>query len=165
MVTIRTYWNPVEAGLAKSVLDNYEIRCALLDEYSSVNSRGGQLVVPIRLVVDDDEAERAICILNDDLERAADLERAEENDEDDTSPEVVEKANRNPWELLAIAFYLLLPAICLIFTKFPTRALGNWSRYYVARGIVTHFLSWLAALFAIGLIVLYFRIRRSSAKA
>ncbi len=41
MVTVRTYWSLAAAALAKSVLDNYEIDCTLLDENASRYNTGG----------------------------------------------------------------------------------------------------------------------------
>jgi hypothetical protein len=164
MVTVRTYWNPAEAALAKSLLDNYEIQCALLHENANLYSRA-QFAVPIRLIVNEDQAARAIHILNDDLEKAAEIEVSEEvaetSIESTMSPEI---SNQNPWELLVIAFYFLVPAICVLGAKFPTLAAGSRARYYIARATVTYFLSWLAVAFAIVLVVFYFLVRRSSTK-
>ena len=36
MVTLRTYWNGVEAGLAKSLLDDHKIFCSLADENANL---------------------------------------------------------------------------------------------------------------------------------
>jgi len=163
MVTVRTYWSLAAAALAKSVLDNYEIDCTLLDENASRYNTGAQFAVPIRLVIGDDEATRAIYILNGDFEKAAELETAKANDQAlPAAAATIEKANRNPWELLMIAFYLALPAICLLRTHFPTDVTGRWARYFIARASVAHFLSWLTLFFARVLIVSYFRVRRSS---
>ena len=119
--------------------------------------------MPVRLVVDDDEAARAIYILNGDFEKAAELEAAKENDQAlPDAAATIEKANRNPWELLLIAFYLALPAICLIRTHFPTDVTGRWARYFVARATLTQFLSWLMVLLAAVLVVFYFRVRLST---
>ena len=163
MVTVRTYWSLAEAALAKSVLDNYEISAALLDENASLYSRGGQFAVPIRLVVDEAKAERAVHILSAEFEKADEIELRE--DVTITSGGEPENVNRNPWELLMIAFYLLVPAICLIRTDFPTYVAGRWGGYYVARATVAHFLSWLAVIGAVLLIIAYFRVRRSSLKS
>ena len=165
MVILRTYWSPAEAALAKSVLDNYEISCALLDEHSSVYSRGGQFAVPIRLAVDERDIDRAICVLNGDLDKAIDLGAPDTPNERPTEAFVAdEKANRHPWELLVLAFYLLVPAICLILTKFPTHVAGRYARYYVARATITRFLGWLAVIAAVLLIGSYFAVRRSVQK-
>jgi hypothetical protein len=162
MVTVRTYSNPTTAGLAKSLLDNYEIPCALLHENANLLY---PFAMPSRLLVDDDQADRAIEVLNGNMERAAAIESSEDADETSIDLEIpTEVANQNPWELLALAFYLLLPAICVLRTKFPTLATGSRARYFIARATVTQFLSWLAVLFAAVLIVLYFLVRRSSLK-
>jgi hypothetical protein len=103
MVTVRTYWSLAEAALAKSVLDNYEIPAALLDENASLYSRGGQFAVPIRLVVDEAEAERAVHILS------AEFEKADENESREAAANVSvgdqKNANRNP---LAVIVAVLL---------------------------------------------------------
>jgi hypothetical protein len=127
MVTVRTYWSPAQAALAKSLLDNYEIPCALLDENASVYSRGGQFAIPIRLAVDEGEADRAICLLKGDFEKASEPDTGDTVNglpiEDSVA---TENANRNPWELLVVAFYFSLPAICLILTRFPIDVAGRW---------------------------------------
>ncbi|HYR22134.1 MAG TPA: DUF2007 domain-containing protein [Chthoniobacterales bacterium] len=164
MVTVRTYWNPAKAALAKSVLDNYEIPCALLDEHANLSARGAQFAVPTRLVVDEAYATRAMHILNGDLESAAKIE-VEENALETPINGACEIANRNPWELLVLAFYLLVPAICVLRTKFPTLATGSRARYFIARATATQFLSWLVVSFAVVLVVFYFRVRHSSLKS
>jgi len=162
MVTVRTYWSPAEAALVKSLLDNYEIPCALLDENSSVYSRGGQFAVPIRLAVNESEVDRAISVLNGEFEKAVEPDIADTVNELPIEDSVEdENANRNPWELLVIAFYLSLPAICLLFTRFPMDVGGRWGRYYIARATITHFLSWVGLALALLLVVIYFVIRAS----
>jgi hypothetical protein len=159
---VRTYWSPAEAALAKSVLDNYEIPCALLDENSNLSARGAQFAAPVRLVVDEAYAARAIHILNGDLEKAAEVE-VEDEVAGACEPET---GNRNPWELLVLAFYLLVPAIFVLQTKYSdVVAKSSWTRYVVARARVTHFLGWLAILLAVVLVVAYFQVRRSSLKS
>jgi hypothetical protein len=162
MVTVRSYWSPAEAALAKSVLDNYEIPCALLDENSNLSARGAQFAAPVRLVVDEAYAARATHILNGDLEKAAEVE-VEDEIAGDCGPET---ANRNPWELLVLAFYLLVPAIFVLQTKYSdVVAKSSLTRYVIARAKVTHFLGWLAILLAVVLVVAYFQVRRSSLKS
>src|SRR5207244_13135025 len=80
MVTVRAYWSPVEAGLAKSLLDDYEISCALVDEDTNRYS-GAPFAVPTRLLVLKDQADQAIRILNGDLEGAAKLQEVADNTE------------------------------------------------------------------------------------
>lgn len=163
MVTVRTYWNPIDAAFEKSLLDNYEIRCALLHENSNLYSRGAQFAVPVQLVVDEDDALRAHHILKGDFEKAAEIEPSEHpQDSSDAVDRTRDAINRNPWELLALAFYLLLPAICLVSTKVPADLTGPWARHFMARAIVTQFLSWLAIIFAGVLIAIYFQVRHSA---
>jgi len=63
MVTIREFSNEVEAGLVQSFLKDNEIESMLAD----ANARawiGAQLLVPIRLQVPDEQAERAAALLH-----------------------------------------------------------------------------------------------------
>src|SRR5437870_1595746 len=64
MVTLRSYWNPAEAAMAKSLLDDHKIVCSLADENSNLYG-GGPLAMPIRLLVAEEQAERAGHILDD----------------------------------------------------------------------------------------------------
>jgi hypothetical protein len=62
MVTLRTYSNPAQAAMAKSLLDNHDIFCRLADENVNLYG-GGPLAMPIRLLVAEDQAEEAARIL------------------------------------------------------------------------------------------------------
>jgi hypothetical protein len=62
MVTIRTYSNPAEAAMAKSLLDSRDIFCRLADENVNLYG-GGPLAMPIRLLVAEDQAEEAVRLL------------------------------------------------------------------------------------------------------
>ncbi len=59
-----------------------------------------------------------------------------------------------------IGFYFLLPAICLIITKFPQDIHGRGARYFIARATITHFLAWVGVIVAACLVTFYFWIRR-----
>jgi hypothetical protein len=166
MVTVRTYWNQAEAAFAESLLDDYEIFCALIHENAHLYGRA-PFAMPIRLVVDEDQADRAIHILNGDLEKAAEIDASDNAAEMSVDSAVPPEAgNQNPWELLVLAFYLVVPAICVLGTKYPTIvATSSRARYVIARATVAHFLSWIAVAFATVLVGLYFRVRRSSVKS
>src|SRR6266446_502103 len=98
MVTVRTYWNRHTAALAKSLLDDYEIPCALLHENANLFY---PFAMPVRLLVGDNQADRAIQILNGNLEKAVEIEVSEAANEISVDNETArEIANRNPWELL-----------------------------------------------------------------
>lgn len=91
MVTIRTFASPVEAGMAKSVLDDHNILCRLIDE--DVNRYGGApFAMPIRLVVAEDQAEEAQRILS------ADGPALPENIDVGADPELAQSAAPDPKE-------------------------------------------------------------------
>ena len=158
MVTVRTYWNPVEAGLAKSLLDDYEIFCVLADENTN-RYAGAPFTVPIRLLVREDQADQASRILSGNLEAEPRLE--EEVDAQSSSSDMVsvggEDSDSNPWELLLAAFFFLVPGLCVLQTKYPVVVA-------IAAVTIIHFLGWLAIGFGAFLIVTYFRVWRSSPK-
>jgi len=163
VVTIRTYWSPAQAALAKSVLDNYQISCSLLDENASLYNRGAQFAVPIRLVVDDHDARKADLVLNADFEKVAEIEDLDAADEVPLEEAALsDNANRNPWEFLVLAFYILAPAACLLLTRFPSHVAGRYGEYVLARARIAHFLSWLAIIAVALLIAFYFVVRRSA---
>ena len=63
MVTIRTYFDPFEAGVARSRLEAGGINCSLADE--NVNSwAAARFAIPVRLLVDKDQVEEAVTILD-----------------------------------------------------------------------------------------------------
>ena len=105
MIAIRAYWSQAEAALAKSVLDNYEIPCALLHENANLYGRA-PFAMPVRLVAVEDRAEWAAYVLSSDFEEAAKIEEIAA----EIPPPRVEVASPglvkdSPWELLMIAFY------------------------------------------------------------
>lgn len=162
MVTIRSYTNPVDAALAKSLLDNYEIPCALLHENANLYTRGAQLIVPIRLMVDEADADLAVPILDADFDKAAEIDLAKHAvttpTKDTMSQEII---NRNPWELLVLAFYLSVPAVGVLQKKVPTQVVPNARiQYLIVRANITHFLAWIGLVVAIALVVSYFLVRR-----
>src|ERR1700736_1273771 len=163
MVTVRTYWNLAEAALAKSLLDNYEIFCALFHENAFLYGRA-PFAMPMRLAVDERKADQALCVLSNDLERAAQIELTEATGAlpvERRTP--LEITNHNPWELLVLAFYFLLPGTCVLRTKYPVVVANSlWIRREVAAVAVFHFLGWLALGLCVSLIVVYFYLRWSS---
>jgi putative signal transducing protein len=63
MVTLRAYSNPAQAAVAKSVLDDHKLYCALADENVNLYG-GGPLAMPIRLMIADEQVEAADHILS-----------------------------------------------------------------------------------------------------
>src|SRR5215813_9141543 len=64
LITLRSYTNAVDAAIAKSLLDDQQIACSLADENAHLYG-GGPLAMPVRLLVEQDQAERAAHILDD----------------------------------------------------------------------------------------------------
>lgn len=158
MVTVRTYLDGAQAAIAKSLLDDYEIESELMDENAHMWCRA-PWAVPIRLVVNEDQAERARKLLDGDLEGAATIqEREPRNDLSEEIPGHV--ASRNPWELLLIAFFFLLPGLCFLQFEYPATQPSFALRHEFASVAVTHFLGWVGIAAAIFFVGLYFYGRR-----
>jgi hypothetical protein len=164
MIAIRVYWNPAEAAMEKSLLDNYEVACALFHENANLYGRA-PMAMPIRLVVRDDQADWAVCILNGNFEAAAEFDQIA----GEILPECSESSlsglrEGRPWELLIIAFYFFLPAICFLQTHYPAKpSYRRAVRNEIAAVTVSHFLGWIAIMFALLLLALFWRGLRSSA--
>lgn len=165
MVTLRTYLNPAEAALAKSLLDEHKVFCSLADE--SVNLYGGgPMAMPIRLLVADEQAEEAGRILAgeaepsfpDDLDSS--LNASEVAAETEQLPDIF--PSHNPWELLVMAALFLLPGIYLLLHKYPLSMVPERRfRGAVLATSVTHGVGWFAVLMALSLTLLYFYTRHA----
>lgn len=156
MIAIRWYWSQAEAALGKSLLDNYEVLCVLLHENANLYGRA-PLAMPVRLVVSEDEADLAACILNGDFEAAAKLEQigAKMTTVSREMPPLKPQEER-PWELLIIAFYFFWPGICFLQTHYPTKV--SYSRAVqreIAAVAISHFLGWIGIAFALLLLALF----------
>jgi hypothetical protein len=163
MVTLRSYSNGVEAALAKSLLDDHKIFCSLADENANLYG-GGPLAMPIRLLVDEDQAELALRILGGDLEAVGDIDAtgsAGAPPAENAAP--CEMLDDNPWELLAVALFFVVPGVCVLQTKYPTVVgAGQRPRAGIAAVSIIHFLGWLAVVFGMLLLAVYLYLRRSS---
>lgn len=164
MVAVRVFWSQAEAALHKSRLDDHEIFSALLHENAHLYG-GAPMAMPIRLLVDDYEAELALCILYGDLEAAAKLDKLA--DITSLPADITSDAgsdNQNPWELLVMAFYCLLPGWTVLQTKYPVimQTDRRASRALAAVAIV-HFFGWLGVAVAVTLVLAYVHLRRVAA--
>ena len=137
MVTLRTYSNPAEAAMAKSLLDDHKILCSLADE--DANLYGGRpLAMPIRLLVAEEQAEEASRIL---ATKAPELPEdfdsgtaAEElNPKEDINQQILSEVrglhHTNQWILL-VTVAVLVMAVYLIF-EIP-RQTSPWAPVYQA---------------------------------
>jgi hypothetical protein len=163
MIALRTYANSVEAALAKSLLDDHQIFCSLADENANLYG-GGPFAMPIRLLVNEDQAELALRILDRDLGAVGDIDAA--GSAGVTPAEIAasgEMLDDNPWELLAVAFCFVIPGVCALQTKYPTVVgAGRRAGAGVAAVSIIHFLGWLAVVFGMLLLAVYLYLRRSS---
>ncbi|PYJ77043.1 MAG: hypothetical protein DME77_04195 [Verrucomicrobia bacterium] len=133
MVTLRTYSNPAEAAIAKSVLDDHKIFCSLADENVNLYG-GGPLAMPIRLLVAEGQAEEAARILKTkgpELPEDFDPGTADEtpSQKEDINQQILSEVrglhHTSQWILL-LAISVLIIAVYLVF-EIPRRT-SPWSR-------------------------------------
>lgn len=155
MVTLRAFSNPAEAALAKSLLDDHNILCSLADENAYLYG-GAPFAMPVRLLVAEDEAEEAARVLKNPDQHCADFESSERRQP---------ARKNNPWELLAIAAFLLLPGLGLLIQEkgllmvAPGRRIG---RYFITvfSPTTAHLLGAFVTVVALLLVALFFYLRR-----
>ncbi len=137
MVTLRTYSNPAEAAMAKSLLDDHKILCSLADENVNLYG-GGPLAMPIRLMVAEEQAEEASRILEtkgpelpEDFDPG--VEQTPPNEIRDVNQQILSEVrglhHTNQWILL-IAITVLIIAVYLVY-EVP-RHTSPWSPVYEA---------------------------------
>jgi tetratricopeptide (TPR) repeat protein len=131
MVTLRTYSNPAEAAMAKSLLDDQKIVCSLADENSNLYG-GSPLAMPIRLLVAEEQVEQARHILDDarqPLPDDFDPGNNRPNKAEDVYPEVLPELNRlrhtNQW-IVGMVAVLLVITIYLV-SELPRRSISPWA--------------------------------------
>lgn len=80
MITLRSYPNVIEAGLAKSLLEERGIFCSLADE--GANAWGGApMAMPVRLMVEEERAAEARLILEETAGKVTDSDLSDVPDE------------------------------------------------------------------------------------
>lgn len=163
MRTLRTYLSPAEAALAKSLLDDHKIFCSIADENANLYG-GGPLAMPIRLLVADEQTERANRILEG-ADPPTLMNEHINADRRQAVPAAELAVPNNPWELLVIASLFLIPGICLLVQKHP---LFMPPKYHLRGTLlatsVTQGMGWLAIAVSLSLIMLYFYTRRLIAR-
>jgi len=168
VITVRTYFNLVQAELDKSLLDDYEIFCDLWDENGSFIP--AVFAVPVRLVVAEDEARAATLALRNDLDLLAQcLEpiAGEQLIDAEVAQLIHEPAeNRNPWELLVLAGYFFAAGICFLGIRSPKFAqYSSFADYLVAKVRVAHLYAWIFVAVGVVFVGMYFYFRRMSNQA
>jgi hypothetical protein len=160
MVTLRTYLNPTQALLDKTLLDSNEIFCALADQNANLYG-GGPFAMPVRLLVAEEQAEEADRILKN-SDRLWPEEQAATFPAEPAREEKPEGgADNNPWEILAIASLFFFPGICLLLQTQPAWLRRGRTMLSVS---VLHGGGWLAIVVGLSLTVLYFYTRRFLAR-
>jgi hypothetical protein len=166
VVTLRTYLNPTEAALVKSLLDDHKIFCSLADENVNIYG-GGPLAMPIRLLVADEQVEEARRILEEDAQPSTEDDPHFTVSALEVAPTTEESApvfaRDNPWELLVMASLFLIPAICLLLLKHPLLMAPNGGQFpgAVLSTSLIHGIGWLAVAVAFLLTISYFYARHS----
>jgi Putative prokaryotic signal transducing protein len=157
VVTLRTYLNPTQALLDKTLPDSCEILCAIADQNANFYG-GGPFAMPVRLLVAEEQAEEADRILkNSDRllpeEQASYFPTAPAKEQREG-----ERANNNPWEILAIGSLFFFPGVFLLLQTRPAWIRRGATMVPVS---VLHGAGWLAIAVGLSFTVLYFYTRRS----
>ncbi len=160
MVTLRTYLNPTQALLDKTLLDSNEIFCTIADQNANLYG-GGPFAMPVRLLVAEEQAEEADRILKNSDELSPEEQSATFLTKPAKRQSKEEQTNNNPWEILAIASLFFFPGICLLRQTQPAWLRRGRTMLPVS---VLHGGGWLAIVVGLSFTVLYFYTRRSLAR-
>lgn len=170
MVTLRAFFTPAEAALAKSLLDDRGIVCALADENAYLYG-GAPLAMPVRIVVAEEQAEEAARILDSGPNELGINVTGEEKPTEVESSAVFpgQKARNNPWEFLALAFLVSIPGVLLLVQKHPLVLYVRDERYRgrtfsVITSANAQLLGSLVLAVALFLVFLFFYVRRAIAR-
>jgi tetratricopeptide (TPR) repeat protein len=132
MITLRTYLNPLEAGMAKALLESHQIVCSLADENSNLYAGTGQIAIPIRLLVADEQAEQARHILDDPRPPLPD-----DFDPGEGTPDIAMDANQKivselgklqrTNRLIALGVIIVFLLTVYLISELPRRATSPWT--------------------------------------
>jgi tetratricopeptide (TPR) repeat protein len=153
MITLRTYLNALEAGMAKSLLESHQIVCSLADENSNLYAGTGQIAIPIRLLVAEEQAEQARHIIDDPQPPLPD-----DFDPGQSAPDIAVDANQkivselrklrrtNGWIALGVTIVFLLTVYLI--SELPRRSTTPWTEINRAmnRYDYSNALNWAKAL-------------------
>ena len=142
MVTLRAYANSVDAGIAKSILDEHGIFCTLADENANVYG-GAPFAMPVRLLVNEEQADEASRILatmaQPDSDQIEKLEKAEqESFPKNESADILQELKKiRGWTetntvfvvllLAGLVFYFLIQLSSPASTRSRQRQVESWN--------------------------------------
>lgn len=142
MVTLRVFDSPLEAGLAKSLLNDRGIECELADE-ASHDLSGAAVAVPIRLLVPEDQAAEALRILKhpgpglpEDFDPGANSEETAPAPRPDAATQLdqLQKTVRRLIVVSTVLFFLLWCFVAYLLTDRPNYASRLWRAIITASG-------------------------------
>ena len=160
MITLRTYLNPTQALLDKTLLDSNEIFCYIADQNANLYG-GGPFAMPVRLLVAEEQAEEAERIPKNSDQVSPQEQLSTFPVEPAREERQEERGNKNPWEILAIASLFFLPGVYLLLQTRPA-----WMQRVrtILPVSLLHSIGWLAIAVGLSFTVLYFYTRRSLAR-
>jgi tetratricopeptide (TPR) repeat protein len=133
MVTLRSYSSPVEAAMAKSLLDDHQIVCSLADENSSLYAGTGQFAIPIRLLVAEEQVEQALHILDDarqPLPDDFDPGKGSSDTTKDIDQEILSELGKmrhtSGWVALGVTLVFLMTVYLI--SELPRRSTSPWTK-------------------------------------
>jgi tetratricopeptide (TPR) repeat protein len=141
MITLRAFDSAAEAGMAKSVLDDHGIACELADEAAHLWS-GAPGAIPVRLLVQEDQAKEALRILNtpgvalpEDLELVQNMEGQPIAPAAPEVPNELQQLQRTVRRLIVVStvlFFLLWCFVAYLLTDRPSYPGRLWSNMTAA---------------------------------
>ena len=138
MVTLRSYSSPVEAAMAKSLLDDHGIVCALADENSNLYAGTGAIAIPIRLLVEEEQVDQARHVLDDTRQSLPDDLEPADSVADKTvgaNQEFISELGRlrHTIQWIALGVIVILVLTIYLVSELPRRAFDPWREVYRAR--------------------------------
>jgi tetratricopeptide (TPR) repeat protein len=135
MVTLRVFDSALNAGLAKSLLEDHGIECALADE-ASHDLSGAAVAVPVRLLVREEQAQEALRILDhpwpglpEDFDPGANQEELVPENRSDVATQLhqLQRTVRRLVVASTVLFFLLWCFVAYLLTERPSYVTRLWS--------------------------------------